>query len=75
MKSILPRIVPFIMLGIAIVAFVFGLILFSYLLIFGALVGLVLFAFTWIKEKFFPSKSISIQRPKSNRTFDHDEFP
>lgn len=75
MRSILQRIIPFIFLGVAIVALVAGLILFSYLLIFGAIVGVVLFVLSWAKEKFFPSKQITTykEKPKQGRTFDHEE--
>jgi len=73
MQKLFAKITPFIVLGIAIVAFIFGLVLLSYLLFFGAMVGLALFAFTWIKEKFFPPKALT--RPKKHgRTLDHDDF-
>lgn len=61
---------PFIYLGILIVLFVVGLVLLSYLLIFGAIVGLCLFAFTWLREKLFNNK----ENKKSGRTIDHDKL-
>lgn len=80
MRSIYNKIVPFIILGIAIVALVAGLILFSYLLILGAVVGVILFALTWLREKFFPSKRMTTyQKPPTQhqqsggRTFEHDD--
>ncbi len=72
MQKILATIMPFILLGIALVAFFLGLMLLAYIFVFGAIVGLVLYAATWIKEKFFPSKSI-VKRKSSGRTIDHEE--
>ncbi len=62
------------MLGFMIVVLIGGLILLSYLLIFGVIVGLILFCVSWLKDKFFPSKEVSKTTPKSGRTLDHDEF-
>jgi hypothetical protein len=75
MRNFLARFIPFVFLGIAIVAFAFGFLLLMYLFIFGALVGLVLFTFSWIKAKFFRSKQMvrtQKQPPKQGRTIDHD---
>lgn len=71
----LTRLIPFVFLGIMIVMFVVGLIVFSYLLIAGAVVGVLLFAVAWVKEKLFPTKHISIDRHilKRGRTFEHDD--
>ncbi len=60
--------IPFLGLGIFIVLLFTGIIIFSYLLIFGAIVGLVLFILFWIYNK-FTSKS----KP-SGRVVDHDPF-
>lgn len=70
MKRIVNQIIPFIVLGITIVALVAGLILFSYLLVIGATVGLILFAIVWIKERFFSSKKTTLQK-RVGRTIDH----
>jgi hypothetical protein len=72
MQSFYARLLPFIFLGIALVALVFGLILLAYLFIFGALVGLTLFAVAYIRQRFFGSKQIIIPK-KQGRTIDHDE--
>ncbi|OAI46566.1 hypothetical protein AYO45_06305 [Gammaproteobacteria bacterium SCGC AG-212-F23] len=53
MQNFLKKIVPFISLGILLVVFVIGIIFLSYLFIFGALLGLVLFGIAWLREKFF----------------------
>jgi len=74
--SILSRILPFLFFGMFIVVLVVGLVLLSYLLIFGAIVGLFLFALAWIRDKFFaPKDVVPYQKPQkgTGRTFDHDE--
>lgn len=70
MKTLFARLIPFVMLGIAIVAFLFGLMLLTYLFVFGAIVGLALFGITWLKEKFFSPKK---QLVKRGRTIDHKD--
>jgi uncharacterized membrane protein SpoIIM required for sporulation len=75
MKSITQKIVPFIFLGVMLVILTFGIILLSYVLILGAIVGFVLYVVARIKEKFFPSKHIikTDNSNKSGRTFEHDD--
>lgn len=77
MPNFFARLVPFILLGIAIVAFAFGLILLTYLFVIGAIVGLTLFLISWIRNKFFPNKNMTkpqqSQRRKG-RTIDHDDL-
>ena len=74
MTRLFARLLPFLYLGIVIVLFAIGIILFSYLLILGAVVGFILFFATWIKEKFFPGKAMSQPKAtKVGRTFEHDD--
>lgn len=73
MRHFFAALMPFVMLGIAIVAFAFGLMLMVYLFIFGAILGSVLFLIAWIKQKFFPSKHIVKKEQKVGRTFDHQD--
>lgn len=66
------KLIPYIFLGVAIVILVAGIILFSYILILGAILGLILFAIQWLKDKLFPSKSIAqTGRTRRGRTFEH----
>lgn len=74
MQKLIQSIVPFIILGVAIVAFAFGVFLLSYLLLFGALVGLVLFIITWIRDKFFSPKMSKKHIKKSSRIIDSDDW-
>ena len=74
MQSFMARLLPFIFLGILLVLVVAGVILFSYLLIFGAMVGLFLFLVAWIKGLFFRNKQKypAEYQKKKGRIIDHD---
>jgi hypothetical protein len=76
MNAFFERLLPFLFLGVIVVIFVAGLILFSYLLIVGAIVGFILFMLAWLRDKFFPSKSLSKRDspPRQGRTIDHDDI-
>lgn len=72
MPSFFSRIVPFLVLGLMLVLLFAGLVLLSYLLVFGALVGIGLFVIAWIKEKIFPL--IPASKPeKQGRIIEHDD--
>ncbi len=72
MQSFLEKLLPFLIIGVMIVIFVVGIVFLSYVLIFGALVGLVLFAIAWIRQTFFPPKDLTKPK-KSGRTIEHDD--
>jgi hypothetical protein len=72
MKNIYAKIMPFFMLGIALVLIFYGLILLAYLFVFGAIVGMVLFGIAWIKAKFFASSNFSVPKRRGH-TIEHDE--
>lgn len=71
MQNFFARLIPFVLLGMALVAFAFGIVLFAYLLLFGAIVGLVLFVIAWIRDKLMKSKRKQVTKT-SHRTIDHD---
>ena len=73
MQSLFARIIPFIFLGIMIVLLVAGVIILSYLLIAGAIIGLILFAVAWVRDRFFNHKPNSTM-PKKGRTLDHRDL-
>jgi ABC-type transport system involved in cytochrome bd biosynthesis fused ATPase/permease subunit len=77
MNRFLARLVPFIFLGIMIVLLVVGFVIFSYILMFGALVGVVLFVVAWIRETFFSPKDKNLMKretdKKPGRVIDHDK--
>lgn len=74
MNRLLNKIMPFFLIGIAIVAFSFGLMLLAYLLIFGAIVGSVLYLINWVHSKFFAPKVIAKRTKPSGRVIDTDDW-
>lgn len=77
MRRLINQLIPFLLIGVAIVAFVFGLMLLAYLLLFGVIVGLGLFLISWIKNKFFASKSNLPKKnptPRKGRVIDSDDW-
>jgi len=74
MQRFLNQLIPFILFGIAIVAFAFGIILLAYLFLFGAIVGFILFLIAWIRNRFFPPKTLTRKKPKSGRIIDSDDW-
>lgn len=66
-------IMPFIGMGIFIVILAVGIVVFSYLLILGAAIGLILFGIFWIYQKLTARRRLPPPRnPHSGRTIDHD---
>ena len=74
MKRFLQQLIPFIILGIVIVALVFGMMLLAYLFLFGAILGLILYAILWIRDKFFSSKKPVKQKKPSGRIIDSNDW-
>lgn len=76
MNKLISRIIPFIFIGIAIVAFAFGILILAYLFLIGAIVGLGLFLISWIRERLYPPKTITkVQKQqRKGRTFDSDNW-
>ena len=71
MKRIINQILPIILLAIAITAFALGILLFAYLFLFAAFIGLILFIISWIREKIAPPKPAN---PKTGRIIDSDDW-
>lgn len=76
MKKFINQLVPFILVGIAVVAFAFGIMLLAYLFLIGACVGLLLFTIAWIRQKFFPKKTMVVTKHKkrSGRIIDSNDW-
>lgn len=54
-KILINSIVPFVMLGIAVALIIGLMIMFSYVLVWGIFIGLILWIAASVKEYFFPS--------------------
>ena len=75
LQRFLENIIPFFMLGIA-VALVVGLvIMFSYVLVWGILIGAILWVASFIKSYLFPNKSPTspIEIKTKGRIIEHDK--
>lgn len=74
MQKIIATMITFLVLGMTLVAFAFGLIILFYLVLFGAIAGLVLFVALWIRERFFMGRRHDLKKSdKMGRTINHDE--
>jgi hypothetical protein len=75
MRSFIYKIMPFIVLGITLFILIAGIIILSYVLIFGALIGLILFAVNWLRDKLSPKgPPVSKKVEKEGRIIDHDDI-
>lgn len=73
MRKIINQITPFILLGTGIVAFALGIMLFAYLLLFGAILGGILYLANWIRESYFRKKK-PLHKVRQYRVIDSDEW-
>ena len=72
--TFLNRLIPFFIAGIVITVLMFGLVLFAYIFMISAIIGLGLFAFNWVRAHFFPPpKPVESAKP-SGRVIDSDEW-
>lgn len=75
MNNLFARVLPFIFFGVMLVLLVIGIVLFSYILILGAIVGSVLFLIAFIRDKLFLSRHVTKTQPqeKAGRIIEHDD--
>ncbi|KTD07404.1 hypothetical protein [Legionella jamestowniensis] len=70
-EHLIQQLVPFLIAGIAI-ALVIGLfIMFSYVLVWGLIIGAILWVASFIKNLLFSSKEI--ENPKKGRVIEHND--
>ena len=76
MQKLIKSLSPFVFIGIAMVAFAVGFIMLAYLLVFGAVIGLVLFLVNWLRAKLATHKKAPTYKPipKSGRVIDADDW-
>ncbi len=71
------RLASFIGMGIFLVLLVVGIIVFSYIILIGAAIGLVLFAIAYVRARFFNRAKQTTPKensPESGRVIEHDEI-
>jgi len=73
MRNFLNQLFPFLLVGIALVALAFSIMLLAYLFLFGAILGLILFLVTWIRNTFFQKKTVPAKK-RSGRIIDTDDW-
>jgi len=74
-NPILVKIMPYVAMAIFLIIIVVGFVLLSYILLIGAIIGLVLFAIGYIRTRFFNknrTRPVSHQKDeKQGRVFEH----
>ena len=71
--SLSSRLTQYLTFGVVVLLLILAVVAFSYILIFGALIGVVLFAISYVKQRWFNTGKGKINQPgKTNRTIDHD---
>ncbi|MFZ2315010.1 MAG: hypothetical protein WAW86_05050 [Gammaproteobacteria bacterium] len=76
MRRLLNQLMPFFILGVAVIVFLFGIMLLAYLFLFGALVGIIFYLFNKIRDYFYPRKNLTVPPTshKSGRIIDSDDY-
>lgn len=80
MNRLLSQIVPFLLICAAVFLFMFGIVILAYLLLFGAMVGLVLLFVSWFRNwfnrHFRKNQPFNKEKPqpKTGRIIDSDDW-
>ena len=74
MQQYVRQLGPFITMGIIIVFFAFGIVILAYLFMIGAIVGLILYIISWLRNKLIPRKIPAKHKRKSGRIIDSDDW-
>jgi hypothetical protein len=69
----LNRIIPFLIAGMILVMLAFGMVLLAYIFLIGTVVGIALFAVSWIRERFF-TRPPKPPAQKQGRFIDSDDW-
>lgn len=70
---LLEKILPYIILGITIALLILALVVLSYVIFWGILLGLLIYGIAWVKNKFFTPKSQSLNEETSGRIIEHND--
>lgn len=69
---ILFRLPPVLIICLLIIVMIFGMVLFAYLFLFAAIVGIIFYLYNWVRIRFFTPKQ-PLQRP-AGRIIDSDDW-
>ncbi|WP_367607910.1 hypothetical protein [Legionella sp. W05-934-2] len=70
-SKIVEQVAPFFILGITIAFMIALLVFFSYILIWGVIIGAILALIAWVKQTFFPTEQT--KKSKQGRIIEHDD--
>ena len=74
MQQFQNKLAPFILLGIILISFFFGVVLLAYLFLFGAILGIILYTLTWLRNTFFVKKPPIKSQKQRGRIIDTDDW-
>ena len=79
MNKLKAKVMPYIGMGLFLILFLLGLVVFSYILIIGAIVGLILFLIAYIRSKFtrhhpHSQNDQSYKNKPQGRVIDHNDI-
>ena len=74
LNRIMNMLAPFVAMGVFLVLLIVGLVVVSYLLIWGALIGLILFAIAYVRSLFTKNRQAPVQDTTQGRVYEHDEL-
>jgi len=72
--SLFNRIIPFFIAAAIFVVIAFGLVLMAYVILFMVLVGTIVFAVNWIRNRFLPKPKPPQNKDRSGRIIDSDDW-
>ncbi len=70
-NDLLAKLLPFIGFGVFIVLAVYAFVILSQALMYGAILGLIIFVIAFIKSKLFPAKKNNT--PTTGQTYEHED--
>ncbi len=73
LQRLIAQFMPFLIVGIVIAVFISVLILFSYALLWGVVIGGTIWLIALIKKTFFPAKKPSSPQQHQGRIIEHDD--
>lgn len=75
-QKMMVALLPFFIIGIFIVFFVMGVVILSYVLLYGAVIGFILFLISFIYKRWVACRiklsDSRVQNPKKGRIIEHD---
>ena len=74
LKRLLSQILPLIFIAFAILLFIFGIMLFSYLFLIGVALAAILYVVRWVRGYFVKAPPKRSDTPKTGRIIDSDDW-